>query len=369
MLAPQRSILLLAAFFFLAAGFAHAQIQSEGYINTAFGSVCLTNLVTAEATRALAVQPNDHVLVGGTFNSSVACANAIVRLKPTGARDTTFNSPFISGDWVNAIAVQPDGKILVAGFLRNGASSFAVARLNTNGTLDTTFSRVVNGARFHHDQPRPAQPDGRVVVAGYEYSTTTSVTIGHVVRLNTNGTVDTSFAAGLTPQTTLGQGFSVATLQSGKVIVGGTFKGFSANGVQFTRDGLIRLLADGTVDAPFNPFISNSDIRAVLVQPDDKILVAGLFHVEGADRMLMRLNNDGTRDTSFAMFNSTGGSFGVSLLRQPDGKVLFGHDFGVIRLLTNGAVDSTFGPRNDALSLGTAASLPTALVRNSEGNI
>lgn len=369
MLAPRRSILLLAAFSFLAAGFARAQIRSEGYIDTAFGSACLTNLVTAEATRALAVQPNDHVLVGGTFNSSVACANAIVRLKPTGARDTTFSSLFISGDWVNAIAVQPDGKILVAGFLRNGASSFAVARLNTNGTLDTTFSRVVNGANFIMTS-LALQPDGRVVVAGYEYSTATnSVTIGHVVRLNTNGTVDTSFAAGLTPQTTLGQGFSVATLQSGKVIVGGTFKGFSANGVQFTRDGLIRLLADGTVDAPFNPFISNSDIRAVLVQPDDKILVAGLFRVEGADRMLMRLNNDGTRDTSFAMLDSTGGSFGVSLLRQPDGKLLFGHNFGVIRLLTNGAVDSTFGPRNDALGLGTAASLPTALARNSEGNI
>ena len=373
MFVPRRLFLLFAAFFLLAGGSARAQIRSEGYIDVNFGSVCLTNLVTAEATRALAVQQNDHVLVGGTFNSSVACANAIVRLKPTGARDTTFNSPFASGDWVNAIAVQPDGKILVAGFLRHGGASFAVARLTTNGTLDATFSRVVNGANFIMTS-LALQSDGRVVVAGYEYSTATnSVTIGHVVRLNTNGTVDTSFAAGFTPQTALSQGFSVATLQSGKVLVAGTFTGFVANSVQFTRDGLIRLLADGTVDAPFNPFVSNSDIRAVLVQPDDKILVAGLFRVEGADRMLMRLNNDGTRDTSFAMLDSTGEplsrSFGVSLLRQPDGKVLFGHDFGVIRLLTNGAVDSTFGPRNDALGLGTAASLPTALVQNSEGKI
>lgn len=356
--------LALAALF--AARSANAQLRSAGYIDTAFGAPCLSNNAVNFTTRALAVQMNGNILVGGNFSSAQSCVNAIGRLRTNGARDTAFTSPFLAGDVVTSLAVLPGGKILAGGNMRDGNSAFAVARLNASGSLDNSFQRIVPGASVVINA-LAVQSDNRVVAAGYDFSNI-GFFLGRVMRLNTNGGVDATFASGMTSLSANNQ-FSAVAFQSGKILLGGTFTNYSAGTTSVKRDGIVRLLANGSIDGSFFPLITNSQIFALLVQPDDKILVAGQFDVDGGTRILTRLNSDGSRDAGFTSVDYFGGAVGLSLALQADGKILLGETFGVARLLTNGLIDTTFGPRNDAIALGTAAENATALAFTPDGQI
>ena len=126
---------------------------------------------------------------------------------------------------------------------------------------------------------------------------------------------------------------------------------------------------DGKLDPLLKGPLTNADVRAILLQPDGKILVAGKFQIENdANLCLTRLNSNGTRDTTFTSLNGLG-TLGLSLALQPDGKILLGHTFGVMRLNTNGAVDVKFGPQNAAGALGTDASGAAALALNLDGHL
>ncbi len=118
-----------------------------------------------------------------------------------------------------------------------------------------------------------------------------------------------------------------------------------------------------------SPFSGGADVRALLLQPDGKILVAGNFTTdEGANRCVTRLNSNGTRDTSFTSFNGLGVT-ALALALEPDGKILVAHSLGIMRLTTNGVLDQTFGPLNAQGFLGTAADLAAAVVRTTDGNV
>ncbi|HTD66651.1 MAG TPA: immunoglobulin domain-containing protein [Candidatus Limnocylindria bacterium] len=361
MLNALRSSGLLAALAALSTVFcSHAQVRSDGFIDPTFGSVCLSN--AGALARAISVQDDGKVFVGGDFSSS--CGNAVVRLRTNGTTDT-FNSPFFAGDQVNALAVLSGGKVLVGGNMRNAGTAFGVARLNANGTLDNIFQRTVPGLAIVINA-LVVQPDNRVVAAGYDFSVAGQFA-GVVLRRNENGSVDGTFTQGTTMRTVENQ-ISALALQSGKILVGGTFTNYSSN-ITLKRDGIARLNADGSLDTSFNPLFSNSRIYALLVQPDNKILVAGEFDVDGGTRMLTRLNPNGDRDTGFTSINTVGGAVGLSLALEDNGKILLGQSFGVMRLTTNGALDTTFGPRNDANSLGTAAVPAAALALTAEDQI
>ncbi len=344
-----------------------AQVRSDGYIDPTFGSFCLTNPSPSVFTRAVAVQPDGRVLAGGNFRTPAACANAIVRLRSDGTTDPTFGSPFFAGDFVNVITPLSNGRILVGGNMRDAGSAFSVARLNANGSLDNSFLRSVSGLGISVNA-LAVQADNRIVAAGYDFTTAPNL-FGRLFRLNADGSVESfsTFASGTTSFTG-GSGITALALQSGKIIAGGSFTTYTSAGQTFNRDGIVRLNANGTVDASFNPFISNSDIWAILVLPDDRILVAGQFTVDGfGGRMLTLLNANGSRDPSFTSVNGAGAT-GLALALEPSGKIVLGHSFGVMRLNPNGTVDSTFGPRNDALGFGTDAANATAFAR-SEGNL
>jgi len=344
----------------------HAQLRSAGYIDTAFAAPCFSNNPGNFATRALAVQTNGNILAAGNFATPQSCVNGIGRLRADGATDNTFRSPFFAGDFVNALAVLPSGRILAGGNMHDGSFAFGLARVNANGALDNSFQRTINGLAVIINS-LAVQADNRIVAVGFNFSLAPNF-FGIVVRLNTNGSVDATFAPGGSSPGASNQ-FSAVAVQSGKILVGGTFTNYSDGATTLQRDGLVRLNANGAVDVPFHPLISNSRVFALLVQPDNKILVAGQFDMDGGTRMLTRLNPDGSRDTSFTSLNSLGGAIGLSLALQPDGKILLGQSFGVARLLTNGAIDTTFGPRNDAISLGTAAVDATALARTADGHV
>jgi uncharacterized delta-60 repeat protein len=291
------------------------------------------------------------------------------------------------GDGANALAVQADGKLVAVGgatVFRNGVldGDFALARYNSNGTLDTSFGtggRVTTdlGGRSEGAGSVALQGNGKIVVGG------TSV-IGlfadfAVARYNSNGTLDTSFGTGGkvitefandTNRVALGQvsatAYSVAVQPDGKIVLAG-----EANIDGEFEFAVVRYNANGTLDAGFGAGgrvitefgrlqqgFSNALAYSVAVQGDGKIVVAGeAYIVTGRDFALARYNSNGTLDTSFGtggkLTTDFGGpdEFANSLVVQLDGKVVVagmssvsrGDGFALVRYNSNGTLDLSFG--------------------------
>jgi uncharacterized delta-60 repeat protein len=274
--------------------------------------------------------------------------NRIAKLTANGELDSTFN-PNQSGfdSTVKEVIVQPDGKLLVAGnFIKyNGVSIKRLVRLNPDGSVDASFN---TGTSFNYMVYSIAlQPDGKIMVAG-SFTTYKGVAVKKVIRIQSNGDLDTSFNIGINPNDTP----NLVVIQSdGKLLVGGDFATF--NGV--TSNKLIRLNADGSVDTSFSVgtgFVGT--IYTMALQSDAKILVGGSLSKYKGQTIgkIVRLNSDGTLDT---MFNSgTGFSGGTvrSIVVQSNGRILVGGSFSgnyngttvkrMLRLLPNGAYDASF---------------------------
>ena len=220
---------------------------------------------------------------------------SITRLNSDGTLDTTYNPVLDTLGSVNVLAIQPDGKIIAAGNLErvNGFSSSGVARINPNGTVDNSFS--VSGISPDSIRDIAIQSDGKVLVGG----------TNGLVRLNSNGSSDTSFTTNTTNVNT------IALQSDGKILIGGTFS--SVNGV--SRTSIARVNSDGTLDTTFNPVLSGgATVNDIIWQTDGKIVFGGSFTgVNGFNRSnLARLNADGSLDTGFSSTLS-----GNQIIRQP----------------------------------------------------
>jgi len=202
---------------------------------------------------------------------------------------------FGGSDYGFSVALQPDGKIVVAGY---AGGDFALARYNSDGALDTSFGsggKVTTdfGGSYHPDGFSVAlQPDGKIVVAGYAGGDFA------LARYNSDGALDTSFGSGGKVTTDFGgsdAGYSVALQPDGKIVVAGYA------GLDFA---LARYNSDGALDTSFGTggkvttdFSGGRDVGySVALQPDGKIVVAGYA---GVDFALARYNSDGALDTSF----------------------------------------------------------------------
>jgi uncharacterized delta-60 repeat protein len=225
------------------------------------------------------------------------------------------------------VVVQGDGKIVVAGSSYNGFNNdFALALYNANGTLDTLFDsdgRLTSNFGGSNDYGRSVavQSDGKIVVAGYIY-TGSSDEFG-LARYNANGTLDTSFDGDGRARTAIGRASSVAVQGDGKIVVAGF------NSVDFA---LARYNANGTLDMSFDgdgtlatDFGASDGGRSVAVQSDGKIVVAGTSF---GDFALARYNGNGTLDTSFDGDGKLTTGFGLSddyvngVALQSDGKIV-----------------------------------------------
>src|SRR5450432_2593792 len=180
---------------------------------------------------------------------------------------------------VRALAVQPDGKIIVGGFfttLGGGGTGTTtrnfIGRLNADGTLDTSFDPGADNLV----RTLAVQADGRILVGG-DFSTlggggTGTTTRNHIGRLNPDGTLDTSFDPGAN-----GTVRALAVQADGKILVGGDFTTLGGGGTgTTTRNFIGRLNPDGTIDTSFDPGADNI-VRTVAVQTDGKALVGGDF--------------------------------------------------------------------------------------------
>ena len=319
-----------------------------------------------------------------TLALTLACCFPFQMLASAGTLDTTFNpggtppgtvtttiGAFASG---TEMAIQSDGKIVVVGQSSIGA---AVARYNTDGTLDATFGTggivTTTVGTFSDFNSVAIQSDGKIVAAGFAIVSGNLQLLG--VRYNIDGTLDTSFnGTGIVTLSIGGgnndQAESVTIQQDGKIVFGGT-----ADDGGISRFALARYNTDGTLDTTtFNSGGSqpgtvttaigtspNSFINGITLQTDGKIVATG-SSFDGINRFVTaRYNTDGTLDT--ATFNSGGSQPGTitttigtsaisySVAVQQDGKIVTAgratiagsNQFALVRYNTDGTIDNTFG--------------------------
>jgi len=369
MLDSRRCSAFFAALFFSATALsATAQISRNGYIDTSFNLQCVNNPGVNFTTRALLLLDDGQMLAGGNYSTAFGtCRNGILRFRTNNTTDSSFNAPLAPGSFVTGIARQSGGKIIISGLLNDFSTTFPVARLGVNGSMDGTFAHILEAGLVGNAVV--IQPDDQVIVAG-SASIGPAVNSGFIRRLTLNGGPDNTFANGtsVSDPGVSAQGIGVLAMQNDKVLVGGSFSFYHDGTTQADRSGLARLNANGTLDMTFRAPLTNADVRAILIQPDGKILVAGSFLTfDGNVRCLARLNIDGTRDAAFAPVGV--GIAALSMALEPDGKILVGHNLGVMRVTTNGVVDTTFGPGNAPGFFGTEALNAFAVAKSLDGNV
>ena len=285
---------------------------------------------------------------GSTVISATHAEFALARYNTDGTLDTTFSGDGkvgtdFGGNIVakaNAVAIQSDGKIVVAGETGNPInfdSYFVVARYNTDGTLDTTFSGNgwVRTGSGNYAYALAIQPNGKLVAAGSGWSCDFVL-----ARYNTDGTPDTNFSGNGKVRTDFTGGgldyaYAVAVQTDGKIVAAGQTTNINNGDHDF---GLVRYNSNGTLDTAFSGdgkvvtgFGAAENARALIIQPNGKLVAAG-FRTNSSnsgieDFALARYNSDGTLDTNFSGNGKTLTDFGghdraAALARQPDGKIV-----------------------------------------------
>jgi uncharacterized delta-60 repeat protein len=283
-------------------------------------------------TNAVAIQPDGKILVGGGFTQYNGTArNRIVRLNTDGSLDTTFSigTGFNNAIW--SITIQPDGKILVGGQFTSysGSARAGVIRLTNTGSIDTTFANIspVNNTVYQV----ALQSDGKILMGGI-FSTVSGVTCGGIARLSSTGIIDDTFQlSGFT--TGAGNGvFGLSVDPSGKIICGGAFNTYSGASV---GGDIARLNTDGTYDATFNVgsgVTGTSRFVVDVIPTNGKYLITGVFDNFNGSSVgsIMRLNDDGSLDTTFNTGTGTGydtNAFGAPGYIQSDGNYNFASVF------------------------------------------
>ena len=315
---------------------------------------------------ALAEFPDGKLLVGGQFSRfNNQTALGIVKLNTDGSIDASFNpGTGISSDGVTVntsiddFAIQPDGKIIVVGQFQtfNGQPFKRIVRLNADGSIDSNFNVGLgfNSSAFEVE----LQPDGKILVGGY-FGYYNNITTGALARLNADGTLDTSFnSVGANTSGANNYIQEVVLLNDGKILIGGVFTSY--NGVSVTR--IARLNANGSLDTTFNTG-TGADFWVESITPmnSGKYLVSGTFSTfngQPFNRFVM-LNADGSIDTSFFNTNNTSNNGNAyEVIELNDGRILIGGVFTSIQGTSNSylVVLQANGTLDNSINFGTGPS-------------
>ncbi len=331
-------------------------------VSPAAGSLCLdfgsNGLVTTDFTgsdlaNAVVLQSDGKIIAVGQASF---IAFALARYNSDGSLDSTFGTgglvttDFGGTDIAEAAILQPDGKIIAVG---RASNDFALARYTSDGSLDSTFG---TGGLVTTDlggtdiaEAVALQPDGKIIAvgrAGNDFA---------LVRYTSDGSLDSTFGTGGIVTTDFGGGTDIANaavLQpDGKII---------AVGMSGSDFALARYNSNGSLDSAFGTgglvttdFGGADSANGVALQPDGKIIAVGRA---SSDFALARYNSDGSLDSTFGTgglvtteFGGTDFANGVAL--QPDGKIIavgrtgsgINTDFGLARYDSDGSLDTTFG--------------------------
>ena len=364
--------------------FAVARYEANGDLDTSFDADgrAKASIDNADSGNAVAIQDDGKVVVAGYTTAGGGDYDfAVLRFDEHGALDPGFSGDgklrtgFISGspDRGSAVAIQEDGKIVVAG--HGGANDLAVARYLADGSLDSSFDgdgKATTDFGGNEEAQGVAIRNGRIVAAGTKSDQ--AVTDFVIARYRGDGSLDGSFgAAGLATLTVFGpsyeHGAAVATQSDGKLVVAG-----STNAGGRDRNFLVaRYRPNGTLDTSFGDdglvatdIASHSDdvANAVAIQANGKIVVAGRSNPDGLDDLaIARYNADGSLDTSFdgdgvAIADLLGSDEADGVAIQADGKIVVAGatfesataQFLVARYNSSGTPDPSFA--GDGFAVG-----------------
>ena len=365
--------------------------------------------ITNDQATAMTLQSDGKILVAGVSNIGGSFDFALVRHNTDGSLDSSFGTSgkvttdigTTSDDYVYAVAVQSDGKILVSGYSnRGGTYDFTLVRYGTTGSLDTTFgtggkvTTDIGTSSFDSGNAITIQSDGKILVGGstdasgnYDFAVARYDSVGVLdPTFGTGGKVNTDISAASTDEV-----YAITVQSDGKILVSGY-----ANMAGGNNFAVVRYEANGTLDTTFNTTgkvttdigTNSSDFAtAMSLQSDGKILVSGTSNSSGSfDFTIVRYAVNGSLDTTF---NTTGKvttalgtasddqATGLKLLS--DGKIILGgysngggsYDFALARYNSNGSLDTTFGTSGIVKTdIGTASvDYGNAIAIQSDGKI
>ncbi len=300
---------------------------------------------------SVANQSNGKVLVGSHSPSN------LVRYNEDGSLDTTFKPDFTSNlVTVFSIVEQPDRKILYAGVGVVSGTQKYISRINQDGSKDQAFEAAIGTGANNNINSIALQADGKILLAG-DFTMFNGVNAGGIIRLNSDGTVDSTFNAG-----SVDTGIaSCVLLKSGKIIISGSFKYF--NGV--AKNYIARLNEDGSLDTSFNTNITPDNyIYSNVVEDANANILVGIYYPINniKSNRIIRLKTDGSLDSSFSANNTTDSNINTITLQQ-DQKIIIAGNFtkcngvtnkAIARLNSDGSVDSTFNSGSGASNVSKA---------------
>jgi uncharacterized delta-60 repeat protein len=299
---------------------------------------------------AMAIQSDGKILIVGAFTTyNGTTRNRIARINTDGTLDTGFDPGTGAGSTISAIAIQSDGKILIGGAFTtyNGTTRNRIARIHTDGSLDTGFDPGTGASNIGQINAMAIQSDGKILIGG-QFTAYNGTARNRIARINTDGSLDTGFNPA--PATGADNTINAISIQSdGKILIGGQFTTYNGT----SRNRIVRINTDGTLDTGFDPATgADNTISAFAILSDGKILIAGWFTTYNgtARNRIARINTDGTLDTGFDPGTGAGSSMS-SMAIQSDGKILIGGNFTsyngitrnrIARINSNGSLDSEF---------------------------
>jgi uncharacterized delta-60 repeat protein len=342
----------------------------DGSPDTVFGTNGIRDLGFGIAPTDLLIQPDNKIVISGVTQQQGPFVFRVARLNSNGTPDPGFGINGLASASIgtfesaaNAVALQSDGKIVLAGSGSNGADSdFALVRFNTDGTLDSTFDgdgRVIFPVGAGNDEVFAVkiQPDGKIVAAGSIEVSAPSISNFGVARLNSDGSLDTSFDGDgkivVPVGATSDNAYSVGLQSDGKIVVSGN---------SFIDFSVIRLLTNGALDASFGSGgkvilpIANSNLTRLgttVIQPDDRLFLAGYEQDSTlqADYALFQLSASGTTLFSKLEEFDASDNYGQDVAVQADGKIVVAgyssavgvSDVALARYNPDGSLDASFG--------------------------
>jgi uncharacterized delta-60 repeat protein len=292
-----------------------ARLNTDGSLETSFDPGTGAN----NYIRSTTIQSDGKIIIGGGFTTYNGTGrNRIACLNTDGSLDTSFDLGTGTDGGIESIALQSDGKIIIVGNFTtyNGTARNRIARLNTDGSLDTSFDPGTGANTTIRSTY--IQSDGKIIIVG-NFTTYNGTARNRIARLNTDGSLDTSFDPGTGANSVI----STTTLQiDGKIIIVGNFTTYNGT----ARNRIARLNTDGSLDTSFDPGTgTNNSIFSTTLQSDGKIIIGGVFTTYNgtARNRIARLNTDGSLDTSFDLGTGTDGGI-ESIALQSDGKIIIG---------------------------------------------
>lgn len=392
--------------------------NADGSLDSSFGNNGKFKSAVSFLGTAIAILSDGKILVAGTGGAPFSNQFAVARLNPNGTFDTTFSGSgtvFTSiGDSIDgtnlrkSLAIQPDGKIIVGGTIQFGATGkdFALVRYNSNGSLDSTFggggivqTSFDNSTQNEFLQSIALDSNGRIVAAGYADTAVAEQSFA-LARYNSNGSLDSSFSDDgkliiKTRPNTFERANAVTIQTGGKILIGGT-SGYSRR--DFT---LVRFNSNGTLDTNFglNGVIYtrvsegiSGELNALIIAPNGDIFGGGLAeNASGGDAFAFaKYDQNGKPASEFGVFGYVTNNFQISpnlsyeaksVALQPDGKFLAAGNFvfnsgntnGILaRYESNGSLDRNFNNQAGYVSLNSPSASTreiTAVALQPDGKI